>query len=181
MIKDRYIYWKLGLIFIIGLALVCLFKVYQNIFDIKLISALIISYIIFIVGLFYDKKITFIGYLFALYIILFYREKTDNNISDTDYINKWIDLLFSNKIVFINVFGNLVLYIPFVYFLKGFIKKTLLSIIIVFGFIVIGEYVQYLLKIGVFDLVDIAINTLGVLMFGLVLEVSVWMKKIKMN
>lgn len=179
MTKDRYIYWKLGLVVIFEFLMMFIFKIYYQIFNIEIITMLSISYLVFSIGIFTSSKIAFSGYLLGLFIILFYREQIDNNYTNSDYINLWIKNLFSNKIIFINVFGNVILYIPFVYYLNKFSKNILFSIILVFNFIVIGEYVQYLLKIGVFDLVDIVINTLGVLIYVLIYEVLIWMKKIK--
>lgn len=179
MTKDKYIFLKLGLLICLGFIMISLFNVYNQIFNLKLISILIISYLVFTIGVIYNDKISFLGYLIALITILFYRKKIDDNISDSNYINIWINHLFSNKIIFINVFGNLILYIPLIYYIIKFSKKILLSISIVFSCIIIGEYVQYLLKIGVFDLVDIVINTMGVLMYVLMYEVYIWMKKIK--
>lgn len=181
MIKDGYIYLKLVLLIIFGFLMIILFKIYQNIFNIKIIGLLIISYIIFICGVIFNEKISFLGYLMALFTILFYRKQINNNVTDMDYIKVWINYLFSNKIIFINVFGNLVLYMPFIYYLNKFFKNIKIAIIVVFIFIVCGEYVQYLLKIGVFDLVDIIINTIGVLIYGLEYEVYIWIKKIRMT
>lgn len=179
MTKDKYIYWKLDLVIILEFLMIFIFKTYHQVFNIEIITILSISYLVFSIGIFISPKISFIGYLLGLFTILFYREQIENNYTNSDYINLWIKNLFSNKIIFINVFGNIILYIPFVYYLNLFSKNILFSIILVFNFIVIGEYVQYLLKIGVFDLVDIVINTLGVLIYVLIYEVLIWMKKIK--
>ena len=177
MLKDYYIYLKMLFLIIIMIALFILFNQFNIAFNDKKKLLLILSYLIFSIGVIYNKKISFIGYLLALLVILFYRHQNDNNYTDYKYIVIWIKHLFSNKIIFINVFGNFILYIPFVYYLNEITKRIALSIIFVFIFIIFGEYVQYLLKIGVFDVVDIVINTLGVLIYGLIYEVYIWMRK----
>lgn len=181
MTKDRDIYLKFVFLIILGFLMIIVFKTYYQIFDFKMIIIISISYLVFLIGIIINQKIAFVGYLISLLTILFYREKINDNYTDSEYINLWIKNLFSNKIIFINVFGNIILYIPFIHYLNLFSKNIIFSIIMVFNFILIGEYVQYLLKIGVFDLVDIVINTLGVLIYVLIYGVLIWMKKIKKN
>lgn len=86
------------------------------------------------------------------------------------YLDKWLPLLFKDKTVFINVIGNIVLFIP----LGAFFNKNIyLSFIIV----IILEITQFLLLRGVFDITDIILNFLGVLI-GFV-GVKIWQKKKK--
>lgn len=174
MIKDKYIFEKIGLLSILVISLLLLFKHYHYLFSIKLQIILILALIIFSFGLFINNKISFLGYLISLYAVLLLREHTDNNYSDNFYLDIWLKNLFSNKIIFINVFGNLILYIPFVYYLN-----TKYKYILVFCLIIAGEYVQYLLNVGVFDVVDIIINILGIFLYMIVYEVFIWMKKKK--
>lgn len=186
MTKDRYMYLKLGIILLLQMLILEIFKRYPKIFVLKLVIILSICFIIFAIGFLINHHLAFIGYLLALITVLFFRTEIDKNYSNIDYFNSWINNLFSNKTIFINVFGNLVLYIPFIYYLNLFGNKNskkyvFINIVIVFGFIIIGEYVQYLLKVGVFDLVDIIINTLGVLIYVLIYEVILWMRKIKIK
>lgn len=51
-------------------------------------------------------------YVILLYLVLFNREKFDESIySDGTYIIKWIKLIFTNKIVFINLIGNILIFV----------------------------------------------------------------------
>lgn len=110
-----------------------------------------------------NNLIAFLSYILALITVLFSREKVDINISNNDYIFEWLKIVFKNKTVFINVFGNFVLYIPMVLFLNKKIKQKPLIIFIILVIIVLLEVMQYLTSRGVFDIIDIVLNILGVL------------------
>lgn len=93
-------------------------------------------------------------YLF-LTIILFARKRLEYKPSFKIYLIDWLKLAFKNKIIFINLFGNILLFIPLGYY-KGIIKSILIVIII--------ELLQLLFKRGVFDIVDIILNTIGIIL-----------------
>lgn len=103
-------------------------------------------------------------YIILLYIVLFNRTKIiDNNFSNGLYLFKWFKIMFINKTVFINILGNIFLFMPFGIILKKlnvkFLKSLLLSIII----IVFVESLQYISKRGVFDIGDIILNIVGII------------------
>jgi len=95
-------------------------------------------------------------------VFLFCRHQVEVNISFDFYLWEWLKLIRRNKIVFINIFGNLLLFAPLVFYLRG-------SVLYIIIFIVSLELGQYFTKRGVFDIVDIFLNIVGVL-FGLVLR-----------
>ena len=93
-------------------------------------------------------------YVILLYLVLFNREKFDESIySDGTYITKWIKLIFTNKVVFINLIGNILIFIPLGIFLKYF--KIIIILVISI------ETLQYLTKRGIFDIMDIFLNIIG--------------------
>lgn len=108
------------------------------------------------------KKFTII-YVIFLIIILFFRNQKEVNIQKELYLLKWIKLIFKNKTVFINIVGNFLIFIPAGFILKVYFKKTVL--ILLFGLIglTIIELVQVILQVGVFDVVDILLNFIGIL------------------
>lgn len=111
--------------------------------DFKKIS---IIYILLIAVLTF-KKVAFRSYNFNVFSI----------IHELNYNNQKLLLL-----------GNIIMYIPVGYFImkgqKGFLKN--LSLFIVFIFLV--ESTQYLLMLGIFDINDIILNSLG-FMIGMIL------------
>lgn len=116
-----------------SLFIICLFLVYY-----KLDTLALITY-----------------FLFTL-VFLFYRYKVDISVSRDFYLFKWVKILFTNKIVLINILGNLVLFMPYVLFIK-----SKYYIIIILWIILFLELMQYITKRGVFDIVDIYLNICG--------------------
>lgn len=134
-----------------------------NLFE-QIIIAFLCSYII-INTLLIDKTnklIYYISYMALLIIILFFRKQYDNiKISNINYIYKWIVNIFKNKIIFINIIGNIILFIPMgILFEEINLRKIYKIIIITFLFTSI-EIIQYILKIGVFDIYDILLYYIG--------------------
>lgn len=105
------------------------------------------------------------SYLVVLIISLYYRKTNDTfKQANPDYIKEWIYILFTNKIVFLNVIGNIILFIPLGFLLSELVRfniiwKLLFSLVI----IVLLELFQYLTKKGVFDYIDIIFNYGGTL------------------
>jgi glycopeptide antibiotics resistance protein len=95
---------------------------------------------------------------------LFYRHPVEDNLNLEFYLWDWLKIIRTNKIVFINIVGNLLLFAPLVFLLRE--ESTWLFIIIV---ILIFELMQFITKRGVFDIVDIFLNIIGVLL-GLILR-----------
>lgn len=131
------------------------------------IIILIILYLL--LGLFCllkDNKGIKIIYFLFLFVILFLR-KGEGNYNFNFYIYKWLQNI-NNKIIFINVIGNILLFIP-----MGIINKNILTSLFI---IILIELLQLILNKGIFDIVDIFLNMIGV--FIGIIGVMIW-KKIK--
>ena len=106
---------------------------------------------------------------------LFIKVPIENSISTKFYLKEWIKLLFINRIVFINVIGNIILFIPLGYLLKSFLRNNILVFIIGILITLLLELIQFVTKLGVFDIIDIFLNALGIII-GLVLKrIELWM------
>lgn len=109
------------------------------------------------------EKIVYLCYIVLLGITLYFRKTLNEmSISSDFYLKKWLPIVFKNPIVFFNLIGNIILYIP----LGIFIQKQSLPILyklILGAFIVLAlEGIQYITKKGVFDYIDLLLNGLGV-------------------
>lgn len=108
-------------------------------------------------------KISFILYMVLLTWIIVFKFRL--NLNDLKYI-RTINLIpfKSNNIVngLKETIINLVLFIPLGMYLKYILKdKKLISILIIFVTSLLYEITQYILHIGVSDITDIIMNTLG--------------------
>lgn len=102
------------------------------------------------------------AYSLFLIIILMCRKQTEEKIiSNPDYIKIWWKIIFTNKIVFLNLIGNLFLYFPFGIILKKKGTNIIVSILLMIIVIVSMELLQYITKRGIFDYIDIILNLLG--------------------
>lgn len=103
-------------------------------------------------------------YILFLYLCLFDRDINKDKIySDGTYIKKWIKLLFKNKIVFRNLIGNIIIFIPMGIFIKNMKTKKVYHFILAILIIICIETLQYITQIGVFDIIDILLNIIGTL------------------
>lgn len=100
-------------------------------------------------------KLSIITYYLTLFAFLFLR-KTEPGINLNFYLFEWLKKVFTNKTIFLNIVGNIILFIPL-----GIINKNILKSIII---ILLIETLQLTLKKGIFDVVDIILNTVGVLL-----------------
>ena len=68
------------------------------------------------------------------------------------------------------VFGNLLVFVPLEYFIIELlkIKKFLVNLLLTFGIGLFVDFVQYIFKIGVFDIDDICLRTLGMMSFYII-------------
>lgn len=123
-----------------------------------------------------DKKIhlAFFVYLAFLVLVLLVRNPK-NGLSNMSFrtLVKWIPLVFRNETVFINVFGNILLYIPMGLYLTNYIKGIN---VFIYGFIWITllEIIQLALSVGVFDVGDILLNMLGLTLGFIGLKIRRW-------
>lgn len=106
--------------------------------------------------------LSFISYMFIIIVTLYVRKSSSNSIiADPIYIYSWLKILFTNKVVFINIFGNIILFIPFGIYLKVFNVNIIFSLIFSLLIIILLELLQYIHLIGIFDINDILLNYLG--------------------
>src|SRR5690606_26962571 len=96
-----------------------------------------------------NTRFQFITYFLSLLIILFYR-KSEVGFNFDFYLVKWLPYTFKNKIVFLNIIGNILIFIPFGIYAR--------NILIGLFFIVLVEYLQVYFHRGMFDVVDIFLN-----------------------
>lgn len=104
------------------------------------------------------KNISFYCYLIFVAVFLLFRYRSQSNINFEFYLWKWFKIIADNRIVFINIIGNLVLFVPMIFYVE-----SRYNLLIVFGIILFFESIQFITKRGVFDIVDITLNTIGVI------------------
>lgn len=114
-------------------------------------------FVVFIFAVFFKQNnIALIAYILFTLVFLFYRNKVADNINSDFYLFTWIKLIFKNRIVSINIIGNVLLFMPYVVLIRS--KYFLL--VILCGILGL-EVIQYLSKRGVLDFVDILLNIIG--------------------
>ncbi len=134
---------------------------------------LIFNSLFFIVLLFINKKPTKttwkIQYFVSLIILLFARHRPDGMIFSFDfsYLFDWLKIILKNKTVFINVFGNVIAFIPLGFI--GYKNNVFITLFYSFCGIILIELIQGVTRLGVFDVVDIVINMFGVVL-GILLK-----------
>lgn len=104
-------------------------------------------------------------YSLLLLLTLFFREEyQEYQFVEDFYLQKWLQFLLKNKIVFVNIIGNMILFIPLGFILVNYFKNKILSGLLGIALIIILEWLQFLTKRGVLDIVDIFLNSLGLIL-----------------
>lgn len=115
--------------------------------------------------------------VFAYYIILLFNMIIFARYNRIDSYNlipfKSIIEIFNNGnfyLITINIFGNLLVFMPLEYFMIELFKinKLLINFILSFMFILVIEIFQFVFKVGVLDIDDLIICTFGMMMFYLI-------------
>ncbi|MCI9586034.1 MAG: helix-turn-helix domain-containing protein [Bacilli bacterium] len=120
----------------------------------------------------FSQIIIFIYYVVLLFnMVIFARYNNIDSYNIIPFLT--ITELISNENVYsiiINIFGNLLIFMPLEYFLiKLFnINKLPLNLLISFLIILIIEISQFIFKIGVFDIDDIILCTSGMMIFYII-------------
>ncbi len=116
--------------------------------------------------------IVFIYYIILIFnMVIFARY---NNINSYNLIpfKSIIFILKTGTIysIIINIFGNLFVFMPLDYFLIDLfnVKKFSINFVLSFGIILLIELFQYIFKVGVFDIDDIILCTLGMMTFFMI-------------
>ena len=117
-------------------------------------------------------SIIFIYYIILLFnMVIFARY---NNINSYNLIpfKSILEILSNGNLysIIINIFGNLLIFMPLEYFIIELFKvnKFLLNFIVSFIIIFIIEIIQYIFKIGVLDIDDLILCTLGMMIFYII-------------
>ena len=114
-------------------------------------------FIVFIFSVYYkNNSWALSSYIMFTLIFLFYRMKVENNINGDFYLFRWLKIIFTNRIAFINILGNILLFMPYCILIKS--KYYLLIIICC---ILSLELIQYLTNRGILDIIDITLNIFG--------------------
>lgn len=168
-VKRKIIYIIIGsLLFLITFFLLKQMKIKY----IYLYIGICFSFAMYVISIInYNRSLAIASYFVMLFAILFLRER-EIGYNLTIYLSRWIPKLFTNRIIFINVFGNIILFIPLSWVFKN---NKIMPFVIILGV----ELLQLLLKLGIADIVDIILNSIGVLL-GYLGE-KIWKTKMKKN
>ena len=103
-----------------------------------------------------------ITYFIFLLIILFLRKPSNLNVEEKFYLFKWIKLLLKDRTIFINVIGNVLIFIPYGFILRMLSKSKYLILLSILPIVLI-ELIQFVTLLGIFDIIDIILNFIGTL------------------
>lgn len=120
----------------------------------------------------FSLSIIFIYYIILLFnMVIFARYNTINSFNLIPF-KSIIDIFNNGNIysIIINIFGNLLIFMPLEYFIIELFKinKFILNFSISFLIILIIEIIQYIFKVGVFDIDDLILCTLGMMLFYII-------------
>ena len=116
--------------------------------------------------------IVFIYYMILLFnMVIFARYNSINSYNLVPF--KSIIDIFKNGTLYeviINILGNLLVFMPLEYFLIELfrVKKFSINFLISFGIILLIELLQYIFRIGVFDIDDLLLCTFGMMLFYII-------------
>jgi glycopeptide antibiotics resistance protein len=123
------------------------------------------------------KTTTILKYIFTIsyFVILFYlvffigrrRGGYSYSVNLVPIKNTWKELRYINGIgrfnYFSNIFGNILLFLPFPVVLKMFLKVYKFSTVLFMSLLlsIAIESLQFIFKVGVADIDDVILNTIG--------------------
>ena len=125
------------------------------------------------------KKVSKLSHVivFIYYVILLFNMVVFARYNSIDSYNlvpfKSIIDIFKNGTTYsiiINIFGNLLVFMPLEYFLIELfkVKKFHINFILSFGIILLIELFQYVFKVGVLDIDDLILCTFGMMIFYII-------------
>ena len=125
------------------------------------------------------KKVLKLSHIivFIYYVILLFNMVVFARYNSIDSYNlipfKSIVDIFKNGTtyeVIINIFGNLLVFMPLEYFLIELfkVKRLPINFILSFGIILLIEIFQYVFKVGVLDIDDLILCTVGMMLFYII-------------
>lgn len=152
----------------------------RNKIIIPILSLFVLLFIIdSIITITKQKKVVYIYtgiYFVLLYMVLFDRDTIDERLfSDGGYILKWMKLIFTNRTVFLNLFGNIALFVPMGIIFKQLSLKPFIICILSLGLIITIEILQYITQKGIFDVLDIILNVLGIGIGYMIVKKKRWL------
>ena len=115
--------------------------------------------------------------IFIYYVILLFNMALFARYNSIDSYNlipfkSIIEIIKNGSIysIIINIFGNLLVFVPLEYFLIELfkVKKIFINLVISFGIILLVEIIQFVFKVGVFDIDDLILCTLGMNVYYLI-------------
>lgn len=120
----------------------------------------------------FSLSVIFIYYIILLFnMVIFARYNTINSYNLIPF-KSIIDIFNNGNIysIIINILGNLLIFMPLEYFIIELFKvnKFFLNFIISFIIILIIEIMQYIFKVGVLDIDDLILCTLGMMVFYII-------------
>ena len=117
----------------------------------------------------YSQIIVFIYYIILMFNMVFFARFSNINSYNLIPFNTIINTINNSSIYFIiiNIWGNLLIFIPLEYFIIELfkVKKLLSNLLISTGAIFLIEIFQYIFKVGVFDIDDIILSISGMMLF----------------
>lgn len=130
-----------------------------------LLLCIIFTFILIYLLFKFNLKMVFIFYLMMIIVFMFFRKDVaiiDKAYSFDFYLLKWLRIM-DNNIVFINIVGNVILFIPLMLFLlyywnRSYLYNIGIAILVIF----LLEWLQAFTKKGIFDIVDVTLNTIGI-------------------
>lgn len=173
-IKNNKLFFKYLFYSVVGLIYIIILINIFKIIDVYYSTTLyLLIFIYFLVGIniYFNKKEYFvILYFLTLFIFLLFRD-SEYGYNFDFYLWKWLKNIFKNKTIFINILGNIILFIP-----MGILYHK--KILTAFFFCIMFEFIQFIFRKGIFDIVDIVLNFIGIIIG--VLGVTIW-NQIKKN
>lgn len=122
--------------------------------------------------------IVFIYYIIFLFNMTIFARYDSGNGYNLIPFKSILSSLKSDNLYFmiINTLGNLLIFMPLEYFIiKLFkIKKLSLNLLLSFLIILIIEILQFIFKLGIFDIDDIILNITGMIVFYIVYKKRLW-------
>ena len=116
--------------------------------------------------------IVFIYYIILIFNMVIFARYSNINSYNLIPFKSIINILKTGTMysIIINIFGNLFVFMPLDYFLIELfnVKKFSINFILSFGVILLIELFQYIFKVGVFDIDDLIIRTLGMMVFYII-------------
>ena len=100
-----------------------------------------------------DYKKSLFVYLVFVFLIMFYREKVDINVSFEFYLWRWLKIIFKNRSVLFSILGNVLLFLPLTILSLRIKERYIYVLLLIFLLVLVLEILQYFTKRGVFDVV----------------------------